>query len=170
MKDRQIDIEMLNELEDVLRKEIDLHRRLLSVTREETGLIVNNEVESLLEKTRQMESLVVELRKLEKQRMCLADGLRESLGMEGDPTLSAITEAVEEPHRSVFAKQFEEINELLQELRSVNRSNAMLIRQSLEYIDFNIKLLAGASDEPMTYEPEGKRREGAVSGMLDQRA
>lgn len=157
---------------NILREEIDLHRGLLKSSNEETCLIIDGQMDSLIEKTKEIESAVFSLRKVEQKRIALTLKLAEVFDLhEEDLTLSQIIGEVPEPYSSKFSEQFEEITQLIQELRAANQSNAMLIRQSLDYIDFNIKLLSGVDFKNPVYKSEGtKKEENAVSGLLDQRA
>lgn len=133
------------ELEELLDKELIALKKLEGTAFEKTDIIVNNQVEELEELVRQEEDLINEIGLLEVGRMQLLD----TWGVVADTPLSNVIERVVED-KGLLIHISNSMGEVLEKLNIRNSLNNELITENLDWIDFNMNLIAG-TEQPTSY-------------------
>ena len=135
-----------DELKEILNEELQIYKELSQITYEKAQTIIDNDTEFLDKTTRREEELILGITQWEKKR----EELLNSWGLDKNTPLSQIISNIPAEDK----KELEEIKER-------NELNNVLIRDSLEYLNFNINLLTNAKD-PGTY------RKGNKSSNINQ--
>ncbi len=90
-----------------------------------------------------------------------------ALGNNSDSTkLSNLIEQVQEPYKSRLKEQFDIIVEIVTKVEEVNKSNTMLTKYSLEYINNLIKSICAESLNDNTYQQSGKLNEPELHRLM----
>lgn len=149
---------LVNKLVDVLEEEASLYGDILSIERGKTDVIINGKVAELEDITKIEQSFSEKLQKLENDR----EKIIEQIALESKISPSAITVTwiienggeLEETRK--LKKIRANIMNLVNEIKKVNETNAKLIQNSLEYIDFSINLITSAGSPGGKYGNDGR--------------
>lgn len=134
-----------DELKELLDKELIVLKKLESISFEKTDIIINNQLERLEEIIKLEEELISEIGLLEIGRM----GLLDTWGVAVDTSLSNVIErVVEDKEELVHIRN--SMGEILEKLGIRNNLNNELITENLDWIDFNMNLVAGI-ETPTSY-------------------
>lgn len=164
--------ELLTALERTMCDEVAAYTVLVNRLPFKTALIRKNRVEQLEHMTRQEEAELKRLTELERERAHAVQELMPALGAL-EPTLAALLPHLAPEWRSRLQPLGDRLKDLAQALRRGNETCQILLRASLEYIDFTMQLVgsAVANAQPNVYglgmaEPEAN----SPSLLLDRRA
>lgn len=146
-----------DELKEILNEELQIYKELSQITYEKTQTIIDNDTEFLDKTTRREEELILGITQWEKKR----EELLNSWGLDKNTPISQIISNITVEDKKDLEEIKEELSKILEEIKERNELNNVLIRDSLEYLDFNINLLANAKD-PGTY------RKGNKSSNINQ--
>lgn len=130
----------------LLDEEIDLHRRLLGLVKEEQGAIMRGAAADLSDVVGRQEALVVEIRAIEQARRGLIRLVADREGCEPDalPLSELIVRA--KPEVAVrLERQREVLSSVLRELADLNEANALLLRDHAAYLRAMVDLVARAT-------------------------
>ncbi|MBU5436679.1 flagellar protein FlgN [Tissierella sp. MSJ-40] len=149
------------ELEQLLKKELEVLAKLKTLSFEKTDLIINNRIQKLEEATMDEETLINEISFLEEEREKLLD----NWGVGKDTSISDVIEKIPEEKEDLVELK-DKLSHELEELYLRNALNNDLIRDSLEWIDFNMNLITNSSQTPTTY---GKGNKGLGGNSIFDR-
>lgn len=139
---------LTDKLLEVLNKESAIYEGILKLSKEKTDAIVAGKISELENITRLEQSIILKLGKLEGERESIVENLASGLNIKAtDITLTNLINMLPEDEAKKLKNYQEGFAEILEKLREANMLNSKLIRNSLEYIDFSINILAGAGVE-----------------------
>lgn len=131
------------ELGQVLNKELDVLLKLKELSFNKTNLIINNEIRELEVVIKEEEALINEMGLLEAER----ENLLDTWGVAITTPISDIIEKIpDNSHELIQIK--DKMSEEIEELQLRNKLNEDLIRENLDWIDFNINLITNLHNEP----------------------
>ena len=142
---------------DILIKELALYGDLYDLSRKKSEIIIDGDVDALTRVLSVEQQLVIELGHLENQREKVIEEWALRLGV--DPrhtTISEIIPFLNGDTKGRLEKVWNELSEIVAQLRQINDLNGTLIKNNLEYIDFSIKLIAGQDEAGTVYSKGGK--------------
>ncbi len=142
------------ELEIVLEKELTVLAELKEISFKKTDTIINNHIRDLEEITKKEEALINEMALLEDEREKLLD----TWGVAINTPISSVIERITEDNSGLI-RITEEMKEVMEELFLRNKLNNDLIKENLDWIDFNINLITSAHTSP-GYGKENKKSSG----------
>ncbi len=144
------------ELIQLLKAEVQMLKDLLKLSLEKTDVIANNDVNSLTNITRKEEILVEKVVDLENDRVKVLD----SWGIPIDTPISDVIKKLSENENTEqLEKHKEELQTVMDDLRVRNEENAKLLQSNLDWVDFNINLIASA-ETPTPYGQGNEKNEG----------
>lgn len=152
-----------DELKEILNEELQIYKELSQITYEKTQTIIDNDTEFLDKITRREEELILEITQWEKKR----EELLNSWGLDKNTPLNQIISNIPAEDKKELEEIKEELFKILKEIKERNELNNVLIRDSLEYIDFNINLLSNAKD-PGTY-GKGNKNSNVNQSIFDKK-
>ncbi len=140
-------------LYDVLDQLLQQHQALCTLARQKKEVLIKNEIETLMEITKQESKLLKAVEQTEASRvelvkqLCAARGLSlESVTLQD---LIKSTTSLEEKNRLAHYRQ--ELIRIVSELRQANELNQQLLEQSLSFIQHNLDLLTAAPEDDYIY-------------------
>lgn len=146
------------ELLNTLNGLSSIHEELLQLAREKQNLVTRNQVDQLMTVTAKETRAISVMEKLNEEIHRHANTCWTEMGIQPQPnaTLADLLQAI----TRVDAKQAltdaaDRLGTSVQQLKDLNDRNQILVRQSLEYIAFQIDLLTAPIDD-VTYSPPTK--------------
>lgn len=138
------------ELEELLVQELEALKKLRDIAFEKTDIIVGNKVEELEKTIKIEEALINEVGLLEVGRIKLLD----TWGVGIDTPISELIERIPEDKEKLSLIS-NDLGQVLEELDLRNKLNNDLIRENLDWIDFNMNLLT-STETPTSYGKDNK--------------
>ncbi|WP_353093778.1 flagellar protein FlgN [Tissierella praeacuta] len=139
------------ELVLVLEKELDILMKLKELSFSKTDMIVDNHIHELEQTTKDEENLINEMATLEEAREKLLD----TWGIAINTPISNIIENLPENNESLITI-VDKMHDEMEELSLRNKLNNDLIKQNLDWIDFNMNFITSTNIEP-GYGDENKK-------------
>ena len=116
---------------------------IVALGKEKTGHLVHNRTSELAALTTREQSMAEQLAQLEKVRTQLNDKLAAQLGLvQKSPNMTAICASLGEKEAKPLEEMQAKLRTAMSELVRLNQMNAELLKQSLDFVNFNIQLLA----------------------------
>ena len=162
---------LIFELIEVIQLEVATFQRLLETLEREQQALIHHEVETLKAVVEVQERLMEEAAALEKARDRIVDRLSASLQEDrASLTLKRLVERVQGPHSERLREMRETLIALQEKIQKANRHNALLIKQSMKYVDKSMQILTGGSSCGGVYVQSGKveNPSPALQTMLNQ--
>ena len=154
---------MVNQLIEILNEQNERHTELLGLSKEKREAIIKNDIEHL-QKITNLENLIAsQSLKLERKRMALMDEITQVLCVEsGTVTLSELTNALKgQDEHGELVKAGEKIRNTLNELAQENSTNASLIQNALDYIEYSMNVIQTSFNQSPAAFPGGQAQEEA---------
>lgn len=147
------------------KRELTLQEELLDIARKKQDLLVANNIEALVPLLEREEDLVFQTCSTEKRLKNIWRELTERFFPDaGDMCLSKVIELADGDMQEEFRKVQEALTKVVQELRELNRRNAMLIEDILNYIGVVFSLLLRETERQEN--PYGTFRRGLYEGSI----
>lgn len=135
--------ETVEELANVLESEARVYENILRLSKDKTDIIVKGKVKELEGIVKLEQSLILQVGRLETLREDLVEKVCRALNTQPDRlTLSSLIEHLDGKMAQKLKNSQETMKATLNELKQTNELNSRLIKNSLEFIDFSINLLA----------------------------
>ena len=148
---------LIFELIEVIQLEVATFQRLLETLEREQQALIHHEVETLKAVVEVQHRLMEEAAALEKARDRIVDRLSASLQEDrASLTLKRLVERVQGPHSERLREMRETLIALQEKIQKANRHNALLIKQSMKYVDKSMQILTGGSSCGGVYVQSGK--------------
>lgn len=159
------------ELIDILEKQRELYKKLLEIAKAKQPVLVKGNLAKLEEFIKQEEQIVVQVGKLEEQRSRVHQALANHFHFpEPEITLSEIAAKVSAELSNKLSQVGDGLKDILNELKDVNNLNSVLIKQSLDYIEFTVNLITSMGETPSYPEKPGEpKREQSRARIFDQK-
>ena len=142
---------LIEELIKVLGDEEKIYAEIIPLAEKKTRIIVNNDLQSLTGITEEEQLLVGKISKLEKKRREVIRNIGIVMNKkESELNFITIIESLkgQEKEQEELKKLHDRLKSTIELLSVLNERNQMLIKQSLEMIDFDINLLQSLRTSP----------------------
>jgi len=157
--------EVIRSLEENLRKQIDCYRQLTRLEKEKQRALVNNIIEEIETITAQEEKILLEVARLEEERLYQAEFFAQKTGKKIEEiTLADLV--ISFPVLDPVRKEFEDI---ITEIKSLHETNIKLLENAVSLVNFTISLLT--TERQTTYgnpADKDKKARNATLNMLDR--
>ncbi len=166
-------MELLEDLITVLREEIEGLEGLLLLCEKEKESLVAEDVRSLNQENREQEKLISKLRRSELVRVKVTKEIGKILGLEEERfTLSELLPHLQEPYSGKLRRMGDKLNQRLKKIQAVNRTNALLLANSLRLIQKKVELLTQIGEgNDVLYSQEGRiTPKGMKRRIVDRKA
>ena len=147
-----MDIEsILSDICENLKQQVGVHTEILKIANDKKEAIVQNETDKLKKITKQEQQVVFNIIDLEEKREKNVKSLSTLLNEKQEGlTISEIIKISKDKIKNItlineVEKAKEDLRNIINELKTVNELNNQLIKNSLEYIDFNLNLMLGST-------------------------
>lgn len=133
---------LLTDLSDLLGKELDAYRSLLSLLQKERRIVVECSVEELIQANKEKENLVLKIRILDQSREAILEGLADTMGLSRDGlTLSALEQRLKGPLATQLRTLRSELSAILKSIRDVNEENRVFLQHSVDFVKGSLALI-----------------------------
>lgn len=149
------------ELETILEKEVTTLMSLKDISFEKTDIIINNHIQELEQMAKKEESLINEIGLLEKERERLFD----TWGLAIGTPISDVIEKIPEDNKMLIVIK-DKMRDIFEELQLRNKLNNDLIKENLDWIDFNMNLITGMQT-PQNYGKDNKK--SSTNSIFDRK-
>ena len=162
---------LIEELSDVIRQELWEYEQLLASLEQEQDMLVHHETDKLQEVTSGQHRLVEQAKTLERARLRVVERLSDLLGEDpSDLTLKRLIVRVGGAQGEQLRQMRDALVGAHERIRKANRNNALLIRQSMKYVDRTLHILSGDDLPAGVYAGSGKleTRTSGGQAVVDQ--
>lgn len=156
---------LIDELTDVLEKELECYRQLLPITESKTRIIIKNDLQALSKVTGEEQNITDDILALEKKRGQVVSNIATVINRPGVALkVSDIVKMIEKQpkERDRLARVHDQLKDIVTRLQKVNAHNKDLIEQSLELIEFNMNFI-----QSTRMSPGNNNYNKAAASMLD---
>ena len=158
---------MLSELSDLVEKEFDAYRSLLSLLQKERRIVVDCSVEELIQTNKEKENLVLKLRILEQSREAILEKLAGGMGLSGgELTLSKLEHRLKEPFASQLRTLRTKLSAVLCSIREMNEENRVFLQHSADFVRESLALIRYLTVSSPKYMPSGALVGDRLDGRL----
>ena len=167
---------LIEELIMVLGDEEKIYSEIIPVAEKKTQIIVNNDLQSLNSITEEEQGLLGKISKLEKKRQEVIRNIGIVMNKkESELNFVTIIELLngQEKEQEELRKLHDKLKGTIDILSTLNERNQMLIKQSLEMIDFDINLMQSLRTSPGVGQyniASEVEMQGMKSGMFDAKS
>ena len=167
---------LIEELIMVLGDEEKIYSEIIPIAEKKTQIIVNNDLQSLNSITEEEQELLGKISKLEKKRQEVIRNIGIVMNKkESELNFVTIIELLkgQEKEQEELRKLHDKLKRTIDILSTLNERNQMLIKQSLEMIDFDINLMQSLRTSPGVGQyniASEVEMQGMKSGMFDAKS
>ena len=167
---------LIEELIMVLGDEEKIYSEIIPIAEKKTQIIVNNDLQSLNSITEEEQELLGKISKLEKKRQEVIRNIGIVMNKkESELNFITIIELLkgQEKEQEELRKLHDKLKRTIDTLSTLNERNQMLIKQSLEMIDFDINLMQSLRTSPGVGQyniASEVEMQGMKSGMFDAKS
>lgn len=152
-----------DELIEILREELELLKAIKKLAYHKTETIINSKVEELSQITEKEEKIINKMTEVENKRLILFN----IWGVNKDTSLSQVIEKIPEDNIDLI-EIWEELCLLLIDIKNKNNLNNELLKDNLEWLDFNINLLT-QRPSPNTYDGKNNNDKPSNKNFFDRK-
>jgi hypothetical protein len=161
---------LVEELDRLLLQEMEAYQQLLTLQQEEQRLVVAQALEPFLANLQAKEQLARKLTAYDKHRQAVTSSLRSLLRLPATPlTLQQLSTHVGEPYTSRFLHYRMRLHTLVNDLQRLNTENAMLLHDSLTFIEHVLVFFDRIQFDGTTYHQSGKFTPQQQGRLLSER-
>ena len=156
---------LIDELTDVLEKELECYRQLLPITESKTRIIIKNDLQALSKATSEEQNITDDILALEKKRGQVVSNIATVINRPGVALkVSDIVKMIDRQpkERDRLSKVHDQLKDVVTRLQKINAHNKDLIEQSLEFIEFNMNFI-----QSTRMSPGNNNYNKAAASMLD---
>jgi len=158
----------INELLDILDREIKIYEELLKLSKDKTDFIVNGKVTELDSITKLEQTLVLNMGKFEDMREETVSALAKDIGInEANTTISELSKYIDKDQAQRLKEHKSKLLNIIGEIKTKNDLNSKLIQNSIDYINFSVNVLSSTSSGDNNYGNTGNTNEGKKKTYFD---
>ena len=145
-------------LANTMEQELACYEALQKLSQEEQQHLVEENVEALDRVIKQIEGLVLRIRDIEMTRTNLVEGLMAEEGLSASlDGFHRLVDEAEGAEAETYRNHRETLQQVVHTIGDVNRTNSLLVQNSLRFIDETMRAITGAVEECGTYAEGGDR-------------
>ena len=150
----------VNAVIDILKKEHGYYIDMLELSKSKKKIIVEGKVAELDKIVKLEQNMILNIGQLERKREEEVTKLSGTLNLNSaQATITELSKILQPELKKGLEDIQNKLQETFSQLKTINDINGQLIKQSLEYIDYSINLVAGSGMETGSlYEDIGKNK------------
>ncbi|WP_442602606.1 flagellar protein FlgN [Paenibacillus sp. KN14-4R] len=164
----------ITDLLEVMGELTIIHTELLSLAKEKTPLLVNNDVEALNRIIHKENNWIKQVSELDQKRLHFVGEYLVKRGYHPNPkvTISDLIRIIyKAEEKQSLTEMQEKLSQVIAELQTVNQLNQEMIKQSLAFIDYSLDILVGSPENEVTYQhPAMQKQTGTRVGLFNAKA
>ncbi len=147
----------LEELESIMKQEIDIHYSLLTVAREFNSAIKENDLELIRKKTLEQDEHICSIERLENSRQECCESLSSQLNLTMKSIkLSNIIDLLPQSWKKRLQQIHSSLKSIINELTSINTSNRILLEEADRIIGKTLTYFTQPPKVAASYSNQGK--------------
>lgn len=158
-------VDLMYELEAV-------HRSLLELSTEKTGVLIRGEVDKLVVLTNSENKLVKRITELDQRRVALIAEYATSKGF-SPHAVRTVSDLIKltfnADDRGALERAQAALLSVLNELKRLNDTNQQLLQQALTFVNYSMDLILGPEEEPV-YQHPANLKQTQRAGLFDSKA
>ncbi len=160
---------LLDRLISIIGEESSLFEKFLELLEQQQQALIHNQTDNLRRVTEDLQAIVADSHRLEKERVTVVEEIRVLGGTEDDLNVSRICDMADE-NRSLQLKNLREtILGLYSNIEETRMRNGLLVEQSLEQIRRTMELIGRIPARKETYQKQGGLSREFVPLGIDRR-
>jgi hypothetical protein len=146
---------VIKDLSNIIEDEVKAFQLLLETLLEQQASILRGDALSVSKSNNEVERLVAETKKLEKERRGISQDLSRCFELQCELTLTQIIPVVEERYAARLKELKDIIHVLSEKIQSTNRRNRYLLEHSLQFVNNCMRILSETRTIKIAYNREG---------------
>ena len=159
---------LVDDLLLTLDKQKEIYEQINDLALEKKQVIIDNNINRLAEITKQEETIVGALIKLENLRDLIVDKLASQYGIRNVSTLNDLDSFFTDEERGKVLQSKTSLKSVLRNIEETNELNGKLIEQSLELINFNVNLFTDIDDK-VKYNKNATEKDNDKRSIFDMK-
>ncbi|RAK19924.1 FlgN protein [Anoxybacillus vitaminiphilus] len=155
------------ELISLLEKQVKLHASLYQLALKKTEALKNHDINVLTALMKDEQKHVLAIQQLEDKRLRITEHLLKD--SEHERTITRCIELADEAERPKLEKLYEQLAELIINLKQANELNQQLTEQSLQFVYVTLDMLAPQTT-PINYSSTSTYEEHADRSLFESKA
>ena len=158
---------LLQDLTETLSSMANVYNDTLKAAQDKQKFIISGDIDKLESVIYQERNLAENIFLLEKKRRYIMQSINQALGAEDKaPALGELIEKVRAPYKNKLKEQYDAIKDAIMKVQVVNKSNTLLTKHSLKFINNFIRSICSESLNDSTYQQSGEKSEPEIKKML----
>jgi len=150
-----------------LNKECEIYEEVLRLAKQKRRIIIEGRVKELDGITRKEQGMIVTLGKLENIRDSIVKNILKEIEIKNEvKNITELVKYLDNEFKEKIIEIKEKLMKILDEVKNENDLNSKLIKQSLEYIEFNKNLLTSLESQGSTYGANADERDIKIKSNL----
>lgn len=150
-----------------LNKECEIYEEVLRLAKQKRRIIIEGRVKELDSITRKEQGMIVTLGKLENIRDSIVKNILKEIEIKNDvQNITELVKYIENESKEKILEIKEKLMKILDQVKNENDLNSKLIKQSLEYIEFNKNLITSLESQGSTYGANADEKDIKVKSNL----
>lgn len=141
----------IQQLKDTLIKENQMYTNVLRLAEEKTKVIVAGDIKTLENITKKEQQFIMTMSTFEKVRRSVLTNISKNLNIEEISSVSELILFLEDDIGNTIDELRDKLLETIRNLKTVNESNEKLLKQSLEYVNFNLEMITTSPEDGNKY-------------------
>jgi flagellar biosynthesis/type III secretory pathway chaperone len=147
----------IQELESILKQELDLHNSLLHVAKEFNGAIKENDIELIRRKTTEQDEHICSIERLEESRnICCKSFLSQFNIAINNIKLTQIIDKLPDSWKTRLSQLHSSLKAVILELSNINSSNRILLEEADRIIGKTLTYIIKPVKSHCSYSQQGK--------------
>jgi flagellar biosynthesis/type III secretory pathway chaperone len=158
------------ELSEIMKKQTKHYAKFLDLLNKKEKALIAGDTKKLTKIVKDEENYIHDLELVENKRIkAVKDCLPEH---SGQPTLKEVLEAVPADEKEMLEKSAIGLMETLNAVATANHANAELIKEAMNFVNYNVNLLSSDRSLDNLYEGSGKMKgaEPKMRGIINKEA
>jgi len=148
----------IEELIATLDREFQVYTEVYSLSKVKRRAIIEGDIKTLDEITKKEQGIIYTLGNLEKARESIMNDVYEELQLKNIENIEELIKYLDKDTADKLMDIKEKLMGLLTSIKEENELNSKLIKQSLEFIDFNKNLIASIENMVPSYGIDGNEK------------
>ncbi|MFA6450627.1 MAG: flagellar protein FlgN [bacterium] len=156
------------ELSEIMKKQAKQYSKFLNLLTKKEKALIDGDMNKLTKIIKEEKEYIHELELTENKRV---EAVKECLPEQGGaPTLKEVLAAVPPEEKDTLEKNAVGLMESLNKVAVANRSNAELIKEAMNFVNYNVNLLSSDRTLDNLYEGTGRMKgsEPKVRGLINK--
>lgn len=157
--------EAFQQLNQNLRQQVQLYNELLILERHKRLALVENNLQEIEATTTQEEAFIINVNRLEKERLLWAEEIGHELGKQPeDLTLAELAD-----HYPALVEVSRDLDQVVSQLQEIHKTNSQLLQQAMKIVDFTVGLLTHQVSNTYTYPGQKESEDNKKRHLMDWR-